>query len=63
MTTVSVRYIIENVDATVDFYAERLGFNGEMRPGTGSCSRTPRTTRSSSSSPPAPEHWSFEPGL
>jgi catechol 2,3-dioxygenase-like lactoylglutathione lyase family enzyme len=35
MTTVSVRYITDDVDAAVDFYAERLGFNVEMRPGTG----------------------------
>jgi catechol 2,3-dioxygenase-like lactoylglutathione lyase family enzyme len=35
MTTVSVRYITDDVDAAVDFYAERLGFDVEMRPGTG----------------------------
>jgi catechol 2,3-dioxygenase-like lactoylglutathione lyase family enzyme len=35
MTTVSVRYITDDVDAAVDFYAERLGFNLEMRPGPG----------------------------
>jgi catechol 2,3-dioxygenase-like lactoylglutathione lyase family enzyme len=35
MATVSVRYIIDDVDAAVDFYAERLGFNVEMRPGPG----------------------------
>jgi catechol 2,3-dioxygenase-like lactoylglutathione lyase family enzyme len=35
MTTVSVRYITDDVDAAVDFYAERLGFNVEMRPGPG----------------------------
>jgi catechol 2,3-dioxygenase-like lactoylglutathione lyase family enzyme len=35
MTTVSVRYIIDDVDAAVDFYAERLGFNVEIRPGPG----------------------------
>jgi catechol 2,3-dioxygenase-like lactoylglutathione lyase family enzyme len=109
MTTVSVRNITDDVDAAVDFYVERLGFNVEMQPGTGlatlsrgdlrlllnrpgaggagkplpdrdgaatfrttwsrggaavrSCSRTPRATRSSSSSPAAPEHWSIEPGL
>ena len=33
MATVSVRYITDDVDAAVDFYAERLGFNIEMRPG------------------------------
>ena len=35
MTTVSVRYITDDVDAAVDFYAERLGFDIEMRPGPG----------------------------
>ncbi len=35
MTTVSVRYITDDVDAAVAFYAERLGFNVEMRPGPG----------------------------
>jgi catechol 2,3-dioxygenase-like lactoylglutathione lyase family enzyme len=35
MTPVSVRYITDDVDAAVDFYAERLGFNVEMRPGPG----------------------------
>lgn len=35
MTTVSVRYITDDVDAAVDFYAERLGFNVETRPGPG----------------------------
>jgi catechol 2,3-dioxygenase-like lactoylglutathione lyase family enzyme len=35
MTTVSIRYITDDIDAAVDFYAERLGFNVEMRPGPG----------------------------
>jgi catechol 2,3-dioxygenase-like lactoylglutathione lyase family enzyme len=35
MTPVSVRYITDDVDAAVDFYAGRLGFNVEMRPGPG----------------------------
>jgi catechol 2,3-dioxygenase-like lactoylglutathione lyase family enzyme len=35
MTTVNVRYIADDVDAAVDFYVERLGFDVEMRPGTG----------------------------
>ena len=35
MTTVSVRYITDDVDAAVDFYVERLGFDVEMRPGPG----------------------------
>ena len=35
MTTVSVRYITDNVDVAVDFYVDRLGFNVEMRPGGG----------------------------
>ncbi len=35
MTTVSVRYIVDDVDTAVAFYAERLGFNIEMRAGPG----------------------------
>jgi catechol 2,3-dioxygenase-like lactoylglutathione lyase family enzyme len=35
MTTVSVRYITDDVDAAVAFYVERLGFNVEMQPGPG----------------------------
>ena len=35
MTTVSVRYITDDVDAAVDFYVARLGFNVEMQPGPG----------------------------
>ena len=35
MTTVSVRYITDDVDAAVAFYVERLGFNVELRPGPG----------------------------
>lgn len=32
MGTVSVRYIVEDVDAAVAFYVEQLGFTVEMRP-------------------------------
>jgi catechol 2,3-dioxygenase-like lactoylglutathione lyase family enzyme len=35
MSPVSVRYITDDVDAAVDFYVGRLGFNVEMRPGPG----------------------------
>ena len=35
MTTVSVRYISDDVDAAVGFYVERLGFSVEMQPGPG----------------------------
>ena len=35
MTTVSVRYIADDVDAAVAFYVERLGFDVEGRPGPG----------------------------
>jgi catechol 2,3-dioxygenase-like lactoylglutathione lyase family enzyme len=35
MATVSIRYITDDVDAAVDFYVERLGFNVEMRPAPG----------------------------
>lgn len=32
---VSVRYIVDDVDAAVAFYTERLGFAVDMRPGPG----------------------------
>jgi catechol 2,3-dioxygenase-like lactoylglutathione lyase family enzyme len=32
MTTVSVRYIVDDVDAAIDFYTRRLGFREEMHP-------------------------------
>ncbi len=35
MSTVSVRYITDDVDAAVAFYVERLGFAVERRPGPG----------------------------
>jgi catechol 2,3-dioxygenase-like lactoylglutathione lyase family enzyme len=35
MTTVTVRYITDDVDAAVEFYAERLGFNVDMQPAPG----------------------------
>ena len=35
MTTVSVRYISDDVDAAVAFYVEHLGFDVEMQPGPG----------------------------
>jgi catechol 2,3-dioxygenase-like lactoylglutathione lyase family enzyme len=35
MSTVSVRYIADDVDAAVAFYVERLGFDVEMQAGPG----------------------------
>lgn len=35
MSTVSVRYITDDVNVAVDFYAQRLGFSVEMRAGPG----------------------------
>jgi catechol 2,3-dioxygenase-like lactoylglutathione lyase family enzyme len=32
MATVSVRYIVDDVDAAIDFYSQRLGFHEEMHP-------------------------------
>jgi catechol 2,3-dioxygenase-like lactoylglutathione lyase family enzyme len=32
MATVSVRYIVDDVDAAIAFYCEQLGFTEEMRP-------------------------------
>jgi catechol 2,3-dioxygenase-like lactoylglutathione lyase family enzyme len=35
MTTVSVRYIVHDVDAAIAFYTGQLGFEVEMHPGPG----------------------------
>lgn len=35
MATVSVRYIVDDVDRAVPFYTEHLGFEVEMHPGPG----------------------------
>ena len=35
MATVSVRYVVENVDAAIEFYCARLGFHLEMYPAAG----------------------------
>lgn len=35
MSTVNVRYIVNDVDAAVEFYSETLGFEVEMRPAPG----------------------------
>ena len=35
MATVSVRYIVDNVDAADSFYTKHLGFNIEMKPAPG----------------------------
>ena len=35
MTDISVRYIVDDVDAAVDFYTSRLEFEVAMRPGPG----------------------------
>ena len=32
MATVSVRYIVDDVDAAIDFYCQRLGFHEDMHP-------------------------------
>jgi catechol 2,3-dioxygenase-like lactoylglutathione lyase family enzyme len=32
MATVSVRYIVDDVDAAIDFYCGQLGFNEDMHP-------------------------------
>lgn len=32
MATVSVRYIVDAVDAAIDFYCQRLGFHEDMHP-------------------------------
>jgi len=35
MATVSVRYIVDDVDAAIEFYTGRLGFDVEFRPAPG----------------------------
>jgi catechol 2,3-dioxygenase-like lactoylglutathione lyase family enzyme len=35
MTQVSVRYIVDDVDAAIAFYGERLGFEVDMHPAPG----------------------------
>ena len=35
MTTVSVRYIVDDVESAIPFYTEQLGFEVEMHPGPG----------------------------
>ena len=35
MTTATIRYIVEDVDAAVAFYRDRLGFGVDMHPGPG----------------------------
>lgn len=32
MATVSIRYIVDDVDAAIEFYCERLGFHEDMHP-------------------------------
>lgn len=32
MATVSVRYIVDDVDSAIDFYCQRLGFREDMHP-------------------------------
>jgi len=35
MTSASIRYIVDDVDAAIGFYRDRLGFDVEMRPAPG----------------------------
>lgn len=35
MTTVTVRYIVEDVDKAIDFYTDLLGFTVDLHPGPG----------------------------
>ena len=32
MATVSIRYIVDDVDAAIDFYCSQLGFSEDMHP-------------------------------
>lgn len=35
MTTATIRYIVEDVDAAIEFYRDRLGFDLDMHPAPG----------------------------
>ena len=39
MPTVSVRYIVDDVDAAIDFYSDRLGSHEDMHPAEASLSQ------------------------
>lgn len=70
--TVSVRYIVEDVDAAIEFYTTHLGFSVAMHPGPGFAALTRGDLRlllnkpgggggagqgSSDGTPPAPGGW------
>jgi catechol 2,3-dioxygenase-like lactoylglutathione lyase family enzyme len=54
VTTVSVRYIVDDVDLAIDFYRERLGFEVEMHPAPGFAALTRGDLRLLLNSPGGP---------
>ena len=56
MSTVSVRYIVDDVDAAISFYCEHLGFHEEMHPDPAFAMLTRGDLRLVVVSPVGPDH-------
>jgi catechol 2,3-dioxygenase-like lactoylglutathione lyase family enzyme len=56
MSTVSVRYIVDDVDAAIDFYCEQLGFEQQMHPDPAFAMLTRGELRLVLVSPIGPDH-------
>lgn len=56
MSTVSVRYIVDDVDAAIDFYCRRLGFKQQMHPDPAFAMLTRGDLRLVLVSPVGPDH-------
>ena len=56
MTTTSVRYIVDDVDAAIDFYCGRLGFERQMHPDPAFAMLTRDDLRLVLVSPVGPDH-------
>ncbi len=56
MSTVSVRYIVDDVDAAISFYSEQLGFEQEMHPDPAFAMLTRGELRLVLVSPIGPDH-------
>ena len=56
MSTVSVRYIVDDVDAAIDFYCEQLGFEQQMHPDPAFAMLTRGDLRLVLVSPVGPDH-------
>jgi catechol 2,3-dioxygenase-like lactoylglutathione lyase family enzyme len=56
MSTVSVRYIVDDVDAAIEFYCEQLGFEQQMHPDPAFAMLTHGDLRLVLVSPVGPDH-------